>query len=106
MSKLANTSYVIMMGWMKNELHLTGDMMFAYAWLWNAFKLNQDRYFILRETVEQLSAWYDSDIEKVITIIEELDRLKAIELDRYLDKSNNEIMAKIKINEPREKIEE
>lgn len=106
MAKLSNASYVIMMGWMKNELHLTGEMMFAYAWLWNAFKLNQDKYFDFRETVEHLSEWYDSDIEKVVFIIEELDRLKAIELDRYLDKATNKVMAKIKINEPKSNTED
>lgn len=89
------------MGWMRTDFDFTNELMMAYAWIYQHYKLNQNHYFNFAEMLEDMSPWFGSDVEKTVGLIEELDRKKAIELDRYLDKETGRTYAKIKINEPK-----
>ena len=65
--------YIVVIDWMIYELHLSGDMLFAYAWIFNSFKLNQNRYYDFNETLDYMSYWFDSDMAKANKLIEDLE---------------------------------
>lgn len=101
MSKEHLHGCIPIMGWMRTELNLSTQLMITYAWIYQHYKLNQDRYFDFREMVDEMAPWFMTDTEGAVELIEELDRRNVIELDRYLDKQCNRIKAKITIHEPK-----
>lgn len=99
MSKERLVGYIPIAGWMRTDLNLTTELMIAYAWIYQHYKLNQNHYFNFGEMIDNMSPWFKSDVEKTIELIEELNRRNVIELDRYLDKKSGHTYAKIKIHE-------
>lgn len=93
--------YIVVVDWMISELHLSGDMLLAYAWIFDSFKLNQNSYYDFNETLSYMSYWFDSDMAKANKLIEDLEEKGLLTIDRYLDKQTGKTMAKIIIHEPK-----
>lgn len=90
--------YIPVAGWMRSELDLTDELLLAFAWIYQHYRLVKYD-FRFDQMLEQMSPWFGSDTEKTIEIIEELDRRKVIEIERHLH--NGQTYARLKINEPK-----
>lgn len=90
--------YIPVAGWMRSELDLTDELLLAYAWLYQNYRLVKS-HFIFAQLIENMSPWFGSDAEKTVELIEELDRRKVIELERcHFD---DRTYARLKFNEPK-----
>ncbi|MBP1591869.1 MAG: hypothetical protein ILP22_07510 [Oscillospiraceae bacterium] len=98
MKKLNDNSYIVILGWMVSDLELSGDLLLAYAWLYNRFRMNDTDWEFL--TYENLSLWFNSDYARAREIVQELEDKELITAQHYYDEATDDNWVTIKINSP------
>ena len=86
--------------WMHTELKLTGDLLCAFAIIYDALRFHQNLYISFRQTIDNMSVWFDSDRKRTLELLEELERLNLLLIERV--QVDGETYAKITIYEPNE----
>lgn len=87
--------------WMQTKLNLSGDLLRAYAVIYEGLRSVQDKYILFKDTLDAMSECFNSDRKRTADLVEELERLNLIHVDRL--RSGGQIYAKITIYEPENK---